>query len=120
MPVCRRRFLAAGGLTLAATALRSRAIAVPNQAVKPGYKAVVIGRTGGGGYGHGFDRIFEGIDSIEVAAVADPDPAGRAEAVKRSGKRSRGTVVVFAAQRVIYPMNQPLRPRRWEPSPVGL
>jgi predicted dehydrogenase len=77
--------LAAGGLALAASALGTRAVAAPNIVSNPGYKAVVIGRTGGGGYGHGFDRIFEGIECIEVAAVADPDPEGRAAAVKRSG-----------------------------------
>ncbi|MBZ0257153.1 hypothetical protein K8I31_13890, partial [bacterium] len=49
------------------------------------YKAAIIGRTGGGNYGHGFDVIFNGLDNVSIVAVADPDNAGRAQAAKRSG-----------------------------------
>ncbi len=85
MRISRRRFVALGGMALAQSALGARAFAAPNIQPDRTYKAVVIGRTGGGGYGHGFDRIFTGIEGIEVAAVADHDAAGRAEAMKRSG-----------------------------------
>ena len=85
MRICRRRFLAASGMALAGSALGARGVAAPNAGPKRSYTAVVIGRTGGGGYGHGFDRIFEGIEGIEVVAVADTDAAGRAAAMKRCG-----------------------------------
>ena len=49
------------------------------------YKAAIIGRTGGGNYGHGFDVIFNNLDNVSIAAVADPDDAGREQAAKRSG-----------------------------------
>ena len=70
----RREFLkqiAAGSL---ATTL---AMAAPRPGRK--YTAAVIGSTGQGDYGHGLDVLFNGHPSIEVLAVADPDPAGRAK-----------------------------------------
>ncbi len=85
MRMCRREFLAAGGVALAHSALGAHAIAAPNIQPDRAYRAVVIGRTGGGDYGHGFDRIFTGVEGIEVVAVADHDPAGRAAAMQRSG-----------------------------------
>src|SRR5438477_7370170 len=41
--------------------------------------AAVIGHTGRGDYGHGLEGIFENRPSIEVVALADPDPDGRAK-----------------------------------------
>lgn len=53
------------------------------------YRAAIIGRTGGGDYGHGFDTLFAGLPNVSVEAVADHHAAGRAAAAKRSGaKRS--------------------------------
>lgn len=53
------------------------------------YKAAVIGRTGRGDYGHGFDMIFQGFDQISVEAVADENPEGLLKAARRIGaKRS--------------------------------
>lgn len=49
------------------------------------YRAAVIGHTGHGDYGHGLDTCFAGLPCVEVVAVADPDPAGRQAAYKRSG-----------------------------------
>lgn len=40
-------------------------------------KAVVIGHTGRGDYGHGLEKIFTGRPGIELVALADPDEAGR-------------------------------------------
>ena len=40
------------------------------------YKAAVIGSTGQGGYGHGLDRVFQGLNSVTLVAVADADPVG--------------------------------------------
>ena len=70
-----RRHLAA----VAAGALAARALA------KPKYRAVVIGHTGRGNYGHDWDTAWTGLPDVEVAAVADPDAEGRARAQKRSG-----------------------------------
>lgn len=49
------------------------------------YKAVVIGRTGGGNYGHGYDTIFNNFDHIHVAAVADENPDGLKKAKDKIG-----------------------------------
>jgi predicted dehydrogenase len=46
-------------------------------------KAVVIGHTGHGDYGHDHDLIFKDRGNIQVVAVADPDEAGRAKAAAR-------------------------------------
>ncbi len=43
----------------------------------------VIGHTGRGNYGHGLDVCWKHIPQCEIVAVADPDAAGRAAAVKR-------------------------------------
>lgn len=47
-------------------------------------RAGIIGDTGRGDYGHGLDVAFEGVDGVEVAAVADPDPKGLEAAARRT------------------------------------
>lgn len=47
------------------------------------YRVGIIGSTGRGNYGHGVDTAFLKLPNIAIAAVADPDEAGRAAAVKR-------------------------------------
>ena len=65
----------------------SAAAAIGNPAKK--YRVAVIGHTGRGNYGHGIDLVWNAFESMEVAAVADADPAGRAAAVSRiRAKRS--------------------------------
>ena len=49
------------------------------------YRVGVIGHTGQGGYGHGLDTVWEDVPETQVVGVADPDPQGLAEAVKRLG-----------------------------------
>jgi predicted dehydrogenase len=49
------------------------------------YRAVIIGHTGRGNYGHEWDTAWKRIPAVEVTAVADPDDAGRAKAQQRSG-----------------------------------
>ena len=51
------------------------------------YRAVVIGRTGGGDYGHGYDQIFKGLENVVTEAIADPDRAGLRKAAERSGAK---------------------------------
>lgn len=45
----------------------------------------VIGHTGRGNYGHGLDVMWRSVPGCEVAAVADADPDGLAEATRRLG-----------------------------------
>lgn len=47
----------------------------------------MIGRTGGGDYGHGYDQIFKGLDNVSVEAIADADPEGLKKAAERSGAK---------------------------------
>src|SRR4249919_2686400 len=49
------------------------------------YRAAAIGRTGGGGYGHGLHLAYKGLENVEFVAVADPDEAGRAKAAAETG-----------------------------------
>lgn len=62
--------------TLLATAALA---AAPQQ-----YRAVIIGHTGAGNFGHDWDTSFSGFPNIEVLAVADPVDEGRAKAKARS------------------------------------
>lgn len=81
--------------------------------MKPGPIAVgVAGHTGAGDYGHQLDRAFVGQRGAEIVAVADPDEAGRAAAMKRIGaprgypalaellERERPEVVVVAPRQL--------------------
>lgn len=51
------------------------------------YRAAAIGSTGKGNFGHGLDTCFLKNDRIELAAVADEDPAGLEKAVKATGAK---------------------------------
>jgi predicted dehydrogenase len=48
-------------------------------------RAAIIGHTGRGDYGHGYDQAFAGLPEVEVVAVADPDPEGARRAAARAG-----------------------------------
>ena len=48
------------------------------------YKAAVIGRTGRGDYGHGFDTIFEGLPNVSVGGIADENADGLEKAALRA------------------------------------
>ena len=76
----RREFIrnTAVGLGVLAAGWRGRAEAKGRK-----YRAAVIGRTGRGNYGHGLDVVWNDIEQVEVAAVADEDEKGRAEAAER-------------------------------------
>ncbi len=49
------------------------------------FRAAIIGHTGRGNYGHGLDIAFMGLPNVEIVAVADPDPAGRARVQALTG-----------------------------------
>jgi predicted dehydrogenase len=76
----RRDFLRVSGAMAAALVTRAN---------EKAYRAAVIGRTGGGDYGHGFDTIFQGSPNVSVEAVADADAKGLDAAAARSGAKRR-------------------------------
>ena len=55
------------------------------------YKAAIIGRTGGGDYGHGYDTIWQGLENVSVEAIADADVKGLEAAAQRSGAKRKYT-----------------------------
>ena len=75
----RREFLVASA-ALTATLAAPRLIAAETKR----YRAVIIGHTGAGDYGHGLDVVFNGRENIDVIAVADPNDTGRAKAKARA------------------------------------
>ena len=77
----RREFL--GGATAAAVLALG---GVCGSAEAPArLKAAVIGHTGRGDYGHGLEGIFQNRAGVELVALADPDPAGRAKVAAKIG-----------------------------------
>jgi predicted dehydrogenase len=77
----RRRFLA----STAAAGLASLASPHILRAEQRRYRVAVIGHTGRGNYGHGLDAVWRDVPATEVVAVADANPEGLAQAVKRLG-----------------------------------
>jgi len=73
MTITRRRFLAATGVMLSGAGAAFPGLAAA--AAHKIYRAAVIGRTGGGDYGHGFDLVFRGLERVSLEAIADQDPA---------------------------------------------
>ncbi len=49
------------------------------------FRIGIIGHTGRGDYGHGFDVCWRELDNVEIVALADPHEGGRAAAQKRTG-----------------------------------
>ena len=76
----RRQFLRAG--TVAAVGALAPFVLFARLA-ETKRRAVVIGHTGFGDYGHDLDRIFDGRPDIEIVAVADADAPGLARAKER-------------------------------------
>jgi predicted dehydrogenase len=85
--VTRRSFLVRCAVGIgAAISLRARPSAFAAPETAPGeLRAAIIGHTGRGDYGHGLDVVFKDLPGVEVVAVADPHPAGRETAAKKSG-----------------------------------
>jgi predicted dehydrogenase len=80
----RRRFLV-GSIGIGLAASLPGVIANPVAAPEQKLRAAVIGSTGRGDYGHNLDRIFNDLPNVSVVGLADPNEAGRARAVARSG-----------------------------------
>lgn len=77
----RRRFLAAACVAAALPAWCAEAPAR--------LRVGIIGHTGRGNYGHFLDTMWRHLPEVEIAAVADADPAGLAAAQKKL-KTSKG------------------------------
>ena len=84
MPILSRRTFLHQASVASAAALVPATLRI-NTAAEKQWRAAVIGATGRGNYGHDLDRAFQGVPGIQVAAVADPDSAGRARAAARAG-----------------------------------
>lgn len=69
---------------MASLAIRRKGLAQTLQGSTRKLKAAIIGHTGHGDFGHEQDLIFNNHPEIEVVAVADPVPSGRAKAALRS------------------------------------
>jgi predicted dehydrogenase len=77
----RREFIHAASTASLLSATASNLQAQPAAKLK----AAVIGHTGRGDYGHGLDGIFANRPNIELVALADPDPDGRAKTAAKIG-----------------------------------
>jgi predicted dehydrogenase len=53
--------------------------------MKDRLRAAAIGSTGRGGFGHGHDVVFRGLEGVAFVALADDDPAGREAAARNAG-----------------------------------
>ena len=83
----RREFLKTSIGLAGAAALESGSPSAAESPPAEKLKAVVIGHTGKGDYGHGLDVIFNERPDVEIVAVADPDATGRAKARERCQAR---------------------------------
>ncbi len=80
----RRDFLTRTGQFAAATAWFAGTVPWARAAGADGkLRAAVIGHTGKGNYGHGLDMVFEGLENVEVVAVADADAVGLEKAAAK-------------------------------------
>jgi predicted dehydrogenase len=77
----RRRFL----ITASSAALGAASFAGLGAESARSWKGAVIGHTGRGDYGHGLESIFSNRPNIQVVALADPDPGGRARTAAKIG-----------------------------------
>ncbi len=89
MNATRRHFIETSALAAAGLNVLPYASAAQSAESRRPYRAAVIGRTGGGDYGHSYDQIFNGLENVTLEAIADRDPEGLKKAAQRTGaKRS--------------------------------
>ena len=81
----RRHFITSAAGAWAATHLTGNTANL--YATNKKYRAAVVGHTGVGGYGHGWDEAFNPFDAIDVVAVVDPDDTGRKEVMRHTGAK---------------------------------
>jgi predicted dehydrogenase len=82
----RRKFLRDGSVAVASGVLASQlgpVRAASGERIRVG----IIGRTGKGDYGHGVDVAFTKVPNVDIVALADEHPEGRATAQKRTNPK---------------------------------
>jgi len=114
MPIDRRTFLRAGSVAASAALLGPHAPQSAGAQSGKTYRAAIIGRTGGGNYGHAYDMLFDKYPHISVEAIADSDPEGLKVAGERSKakrkyldyhemlQKEKPQIVVVATRHAIY------------------
>lgn len=85
VPPSRRQFLESAAWVAGGALLGASGRSADSSADQRHYRAAIIGRTGGGDYGHGYDQIFQGLGNVTVEAIADADAAGLKRAADRAG-----------------------------------
>jgi len=83
----RRIFLGRASLASAGTLLSALDGSTADTPIS--WRAAIIGHTGQGNYGHDLDLVFQGLSTVKVVAIADPDAAGRTRAAQRSQAKSQ-------------------------------
>ncbi|MGC8830076.1 MAG: Gfo/Idh/MocA family protein [Verrucomicrobiia bacterium] len=83
MLISRRRFIGSALITSCGAIFGASPPFARTTQIK--YKASIIGRTGGGDYGHNYDLIFKDIEEVQLVAIADSNPQGLEKAALRSG-----------------------------------
>jgi predicted dehydrogenase len=85
--ITRRTFLKSATVASVAMGLQTRISAGAESVSQTTYRAAIIGCTGQGDYGHGYDRIFNGFPNVTVEAVADPNAEGCRKAATTSNAK---------------------------------
>jgi predicted dehydrogenase len=80
----RRKFLQDSSVAVASGVLASPLSQGARAATSERIRVGIIGRTGKGDYGHGVDVAFTKLSNVDIVALADEHPEGRATAQKRT------------------------------------
>jgi predicted dehydrogenase len=80
----RRKFLKDSSAAVASGVLASQLSQSTRAATRERIRVGIIGRTGKGDYGHGVDVAFTKLSNVDIVALADEHPEGRATAQKRT------------------------------------
>jgi len=83
----RRKFLKGSSSTIAAGVLATSLLSRTHAANLGKVRVGIIGSTGKGDYGHGIDVAFTKMPNVEIVALADENPNGRAAASKRTNPK---------------------------------
>ena len=83
----RRKFLQDSSVAVASGVLASQLSQTVRAATGERIRVGIIGRTGKGDYGHGVDVAFTKLSNVDIVALADEHPEGRAAAQKRTNPK---------------------------------
>jgi len=85
MQTDRRAFLGAGAAAVGSRVCKG--LASEQTPAGKTYRAAVIGVTGDGGYGHGYEAVFNRLPNVSVEAIADVKPEALQAAAERAGAK---------------------------------